>query len=325
MSDRVDIRSADQLTPDEVDAVMALVEAAVSADGVSPLDEAAMLHLRHGHQGVVHLIARQNGRLLGYAQLLNSGTRTGELVVDPANRGRGIGSALLEELVARGPVRVWAVGNRLTAQALAKSHGLRPARTLLIMERSLDDAPRVTVPDGLTIRTFRMGQDEDDWLALNARAFADHPEQGRITRRDLDDRFAEPWFDPAGFFLAVQQDRLLGFHWTKQHEDHLGEVYVLGVDPQAGGRGLGKALLAAGLSHLKQRGNTRVQLYVEADHAAAIALYSAYGFRVTSRDVMYASAASPAPAVGQAQAHDQGGERSDGSTGHLPDRPTPSR
>ena len=70
----------------------------------------------------------------------------------------------------------------------------------------------------------------------------------------------------------------------------MGEVYVLGVDPLAGGQGLGKALLAIGLRHLKRRETPVSRLYVEADHGAAIALYSAYGFRVASRDVMYASA-----------------------------------
>jgi mycothiol synthase len=82
---------------------------------------------------------------------------------------------------------------------------------------------------------------------------------------------------------------MIGFHWTKQHEDQLGEVYVLGVDPLEGGRGLGRALLAVGLARLKRRGNTKVQLYVESDNEAGIALYSAYGFRVVRRDVMYAS------------------------------------
>jgi mycothiol synthase len=81
---------------------------------------------------------------------------------------------------------------------------------------------------------------------------------------------------------------MVGFHWTKQHPDLLGEVYVLGVDPGSGGHGLGKALLGQGLSHLRDRGNTSVQLYVEADHGRAVALYAGYGFTVASRDVMYA-------------------------------------
>ena len=112
---------------------------------------------------------------------------------------------------------------------------------------------------------------------------------------------SESWFDPAGFFVAISAGRRVVFHWTKQHEDQLGEVYVLGVDPVAVGQGLGKAFLTTGLRHLKRRGNTRVQLYVEADHGVAIALYSAYGFRVASRDVMYGSAELPPLTAGQTQ------------------------
>ncbi|MCD9448381.1 GNAT family N-acetyltransferase, partial [Klebsiella pneumoniae] len=88
-------------------------------------------------------------------------------------------------------------------------------------------------------------------LAVNARAFAHHPEQGSIDAEDLAERMNEVWFDPGGFFLAhaggEPAGRLLGFHWTKEHgvlgEPGLGEVYVLGVDPDAQGRGLAKALL----------------------------------------------------------------------------------
>ncbi|MFP5283522.1 MAG: GNAT family N-acetyltransferase, partial [Actinomycetes bacterium] len=186
--------------------------------------------------------------------------------------------------------------------------------------------PPATLPDGVRIRAFRPGQDEDAWLRLNARAFASHPEQGALSATDLAERMAEPWFDPAGFLLAERADpggvggvvppavrgargvggvvppdvrgargvggvvpptTLLGFHWTKEHGDGLGEVYVLGVDPEAGGGGLGRALLTAGLHHLADRGNTTVQLYVEAD-SRAVRLYTAHGFTVASRDVMYA-------------------------------------
>jgi mycothiol synthase len=99
----------------------------------------------------------------------------------------------------------------------------------------------------------------------------------------------EPWFDPNGFFVATVDDKMLGFHWTKQHHDHHGEVYVLGIAPEAAGRGLGKALLLTGLRHLRDRGSTAVELYVESDNPTAVGLYRAYGFAPSSRDVMYAA------------------------------------
>jgi mycothiol synthase len=186
-------------------------------------------------------------------------------------------------------LRVWAMGDTPAARALAAAAGMTPQRELLIMERRLDDElPDPVVPAGVQIRTFAPGKDEQEWLRVNAAAFAHHPEQALIDRDDLADRMAEPWFDPAGFFVATINDTMVGFHWTKQHQDQLGEVYVLGVAPSAAGRGLGKALLLTGLRSLKRRGSTRVELYVEADHRIAIELYLTYGFVTVNRDVMYA-------------------------------------
>ncbi|MFD0785094.1 mycothiol synthase, partial [Micromonospora azadirachtae] len=138
------------------------------------------------------------------------------------------------------------------------------------------------------------GADDDAWLALNARAFAEHPEQGRWTADDLRVRLAEPWFDPAGFLLAVEEStgRLLGFHWTKVHERpgsaRIGEVYVLGVDPTAHRGGLGRVLTAAGLTYLRdRRGLDRVMLYVDESNSPAVALYERLGFLRWSAHVNY--------------------------------------
>ncbi|MER6594220.1 mycothiol synthase, partial [Micromonospora purpureochromogenes] len=154
------------------------------------------------------------------------------------------------------------------------------------LRRSLAAAlPAPRLPDGVVLRAFRPGADDEAWLALNTRAFAAHPEQGRWTPADLRARLAEPWFDPAGFLLAVEEagGRLLGFHWTKVHERpgsaRIGEVYVLGVDPSAHGGGLGRALTTAGLAHLRDaRGLDRVMLYVDESNSSAVALYERLGF-----------------------------------------------
>ncbi len=156
---------------------------------------------------IVHLLVRLDRSLVGYAQLENApDASVGQLVVDPRYRRRGIGGQLVTALLARAdhPLQVWAVGDSPAAHALAAQAGLVARRELLIMKRDLgDDLPEPEPPAGITIRTFRPGQDENAWLAVNAAAFADHPEQGSITRDDLDDRMAEPWFDPDGFFVAT--------------------------------------------------------------------------------------------------------------------------
>jgi mycothiol synthase len=287
---RPTIRTASSLTGSDQAAVEELLTQARSADGFAVLNEAAQLHLRHPRPDVVHLLARRDEAVVGYAQLEPGATSsTAHLVVVPAHRRTGVGSALLAALGQAAPSRLqlWAIGDSAAALALARTAGLVRVRKLLIMSRDLSvPLPRPETPVGVAIRAFRPGQDEDNWLGVNARAFAGHPEQGALTRTDLDERVAESWFDPAGFLLAERDGKLLGFHWTKQHPGALGEVYVLGVDPQAGGAGLGTALLLAGLAHLAARGNRTAELYVAAG-SRAVGLYASHGFVPVSRDVMY--------------------------------------
>ncbi|MFL6114865.1 MAG: mycothiol synthase, partial [Catenulispora sp.] len=268
------VRATDRLSASEAADVLAIAGAAAEADGTYPLSEDAVLHVRHGASaGRVHLLAEG-----GYAYLDGEDPEgpSGELVVHPRHRLRGVGTALLgaaTEAAQGGGMRFWAHGDDPGARVFAEKNGFVRTRVLWQMRRSLaEPLPVAPLPAGVTLRHFRPGVDDTAWLVVNARAFADHPEQGRITRADLDERMAEPWFDPAGFLIAERDGRMIGFHWTKEHPGGLGEVYVLGVDPAAGGRGVGRALLLAGLRHLRTEGDTEVELYVEADHAGPVGL-----------------------------------------------------
>jgi len=283
---------ADELSETEINGVLRLVADAEAVDMISALNEAALLRLRRPHPTTQHILVSEGEELVGYAQL-ESGPEwsAGQLLVSPDHRRAGVGTKLLRQLImeSSSPLRVWAMGDTPAARALATAVGMARQRELLIMERRLDgELPEPVVPAGVQIRTFVPGQDEQQWLRVNAAAFADHPEQAMIDLDDLEDRMAEPWFDPMGFFVATRDGTMIGFHWTKQHQDQLGEVYVLGIAPSEARRGLGKALLLTGLRWLQQQGSSRVKLYVEADHQAAIELYLIYGFTTVSRDVMYA-------------------------------------
>jgi mycothiol synthase len=271
------VRRTNRLTDTEVTRVLDLAAAAERVDGVYPLAEDVVLAVRHG--GGTHLLTDA-----GYAFL---GAESGELVVHPDHRRKGHGTALLRA-AGDGPLTFWAHGDEPGAQAFADKNGFARVRVLWQMRRPLtDDLPDLPFPDGVTVRHFRPGHDEEAWLAVNARAFADHPEQGRWTGHDLALREAEPWFDLAGFLLAVDiEDTLLGFHWTKV-QDGLGEIYVLGVDPGGHRKGLGKALSVAGLRHLRERGMTTALLYVDESNTAAVGLYRSLGFQVHSVDVSY--------------------------------------
>ena len=274
--------------------MLRLTAAASASDAVAPLSEHVMLHLRYGGTAGLDLTTAMAGHVAGYAYLEvdEAGVASGELVVDPAHRRHGAGRALLGAMAAQAgdrPLRVWAHGDLPAAAGLAQAGGLHRVRALWQMRRSLrDPLPEPPVPAGVTLRTFVPGTDEDEWLRLNAAAFAHHPEQGAWTRADLDMREREDWFDPAGFFLAQRSGRLVGFHWTKVHDAVTGEVYVVGVDPAAHGGGLGRALTLTGLRYLRDvRSLTEVMLYVDESNRAAVRMYETLGFTRSSTDVMY--------------------------------------
>jgi mycothiol synthase len=307
--------------------VAALAAAAEESDGNPPLSEQTLVTLRAAAAGEHSVLAlalyapddkldpATAQDLAGVAVVIEEPDNTGilEIAVHPSYRNQGVGDRLVRELESiRGfaGLKAWSHGNHEAAADLAARYGYGAVRELWKMRLMTATAalPDVRLPEGVQLRTFVPGRDEDAWLAANKAAFAHHPEQGNMTRADLDARMDEPWFDPAGFLLAVDAaDRLLGFHWTKVHPRHgdhpaIGEVYVVGVTPDAQGSGLGKALTVAGIRHLQELGLRAVMLYVDADNAPAVALYRRLGFTRWDVDVMYAPlpqqqspAVTPAP------------------------------
>ncbi|TDC65152.1 mycothiol synthase [Actinomadura sp. GC306] len=286
-----ELRARGTLGDAEIGEALALAEAAADADGVGPLSEHSLLALRGGRAGM----AVSDGGIVGYAHLdpaADGEPAAGELVVHPRHRRRGHGRALLRALRAEagGPLRVWAHGDLPAAAALAAAEGMTRVRVLLQMRRpAADPLPEARVAEGVTVRAFEPGGDEEAWLGVNSRAFADHPEQGAWTIEDVREREGESWFDPAGFFLAERDGRLAGFHWTKTHPGGIGEVYVVGVDPDAQGLGLGRALTLVGLHHLRDSGVEQIMLYVDESNTAAVRLYESLGFTRYAVDVMYST------------------------------------
>ena len=260
-----------------LDRIRAIADAATQVDGAEPLDEATWLALRAGADGWT-ITATDLAFALTHGEDLH-------LVVHPDGRGRGLARGLLWDV--RGPSQAWSHGDHPAAATLAREFGYDRVRDLWVMRRPMSE-PLPHLRSDVAIRAWTTA-DTDELLRVNAEAFASHPEQGAMDGANLAARMAEPWFDPAGLLVAVDGTRMLGFHWTKQHSADLGEVYVVGIDPAAQGRGLGRALTLAGLRHLAGLGVREVLLYVEADNHAALSTYSRLGFTHADADthVMY--------------------------------------
>jgi mycothiol synthase len=301
------------LTAHEQRGVHELVTAATEFDGIAPVGEQVLREL--GQERTGHLLVTDTGdAIIGYLNLSpprESAGEMAELAVHPRARRRGIGSAMARAALAKTSVQnqFWAHGTLEPARATASALGLLPVRELVQMRRALAEPPAISdPPPGVQIRTYAGASDDAELLRVNNAAFAQHPEQGGWTEGELAERRNEPWFDPAGLFLAFESEdsqggqagALLGFHWTKVHLDRpgLGEVYVLGVDPSAQGRGLGKILTAIGIASLADRLADRenaaeptVMLYVESDNVAAVRTYQSLGFTTYSVDTAYAARA----------------------------------
>lgn len=289
---RIDIKR--RIATDDLSDIEALLSAVERADGQRPLSDHLWIDLRMGGRpGFAGLMAWEPGHdhMVAYCQVSRGNDSWSlDLVVSPHHRYEmsDIGPRMLDEaigLIAEeggGHVHWWVFEPTAMHATLATHVHFTQGRTIRQMRVPLPLAAKV-VTDVPQIATtpFRVGVDEAAWLEVNNRAFADHPEQGGWTREVLDGRMAQPWFNPNGVLMLHEGDRLAGFCWTKVHLDTtptLGEIYIIAVDPDFAGRGLGTALTVAGLQHLHRMGTPMGMLYVDADNERAVRMYEALGF-----------------------------------------------
>lgn len=286
---------------DDISAVSSLLRAAELADGHPPLGEHKWIDLvQGGRAGFAGFAARAAGssRLVGYAQLSKGhGSWAVEFVVHPSARApdesvaEDLLRAALGEIARQGGghVHLWVPKPDTFDDDVAGAVGLSRGRALYQMRRPLPLEPDLARQPRLPVRAFRVGADEPAWLEVNNRAFHGHPEQGAWDRATLDEREQQPWFDAEDFLVHDAGGAIDSFCWTKVHDDEpsLGEIYVVGVDPDVQGRGLGRAILLAGLDHLAQRNLATAMLYVDADDDVALRLYRSLGFTVDHRDQAY--------------------------------------
>jgi len=292
MTDSLRLSVPDLADPADAEAFYRVADAARDLDGHDPFNDQARVDVAAGRRSPVAITVTRDddgprhvgSAIVGRAEL--------DLVIDPAFRGLGYGRVALEGILPtlHGAITAWSHGDHPAARVLARRHGFEPARTLLRLRLDpLPDDLDAGRPEGVAIETFRPGADDDEWVALNAEIFERHPEQGALQVSDLQARQDEPWFDAGDFLVARDATgRMVAYNWLKLEPGiDEGEIYVVGVAPTHAGRGLGKALMLAGLRRLRERGRRAATLYVESDNDPAVRLYRSLGFVDDLVDVQY--------------------------------------
>lgn len=296
--------------PADRDAIAALDHAVCEATGHSALGDAVWRDPANPSADSIGFLAREGDRAVAYLHVTRSDTFSPQhwslgLVRDPAERRdkeTGLLLAAAEPHMAErggGQAIVWIFDPSPADDALLAANQFDRQRDLYQMRVALPLDESASFPDGVEVRAFVPGSDEDAWLEVNNNAFANHPEQGGWIRETLARRMSEPWFDPELFLLAFDGDDLAGFNWLKVHEatdrdPRIGEIFVIGVDPLQQGRGLGRALAIEGLARLSARGITIGMLFVAAENTGALALYRSLGFTVHRTDRAYEHDIDPA-------------------------------
>jgi mycothiol synthase len=300
------LQHLNHLSKPQQEDVLALIKAAHDFDGTPPIAEHVLLHLRHGgDKSDSHIVFEENHQVIAYAHLDTTDLVAGpsvEAVVHPNHRGKGLGALILKEAikVCGDKTRIWSHGDLPAAKAIASSLKLERLWSNLLMSKPVSEIQPVN--SKYSIRTFIPDFDNQAFLSLNNKVFANYPDQGGWSEDDLKVRLNESWFDEKGFFVAEDKGELIGFCWTKIHGTHthsqsgeddnhghdaLGEIYVLAVDPDYKGQGIGRNLTLTGLNYLQYQGLNKVMLYVGIENKPAYNLYKSLGFNEFGSDVMY--------------------------------------
>ena len=90
--------------------------------------------------------------------------------------------------------------------------------------------------------------------------------------------------DPEGSYVAVDGGRVVGFMFGEVRagefglEEPTGWIEVLGVDPDARGKAVGRRLAEAMLAHFRERGATTVRTLVDEDREDIRTFFERLGF-----------------------------------------------
>jgi mycothiol synthase len=297
---------------DHLREVEALLADAEDAAGLPLVDEAEQERLAELAAGTPRpatwrsALLRRDGHAVAYTAVTTEqrpGTATGDVAVRrPIRAADRVTARTLA--VARGlgadlgapHVQVWMRGVGPAELEATSAAGFSIERRLLVLGRALPgedrrgaDARERLQTEGTDVRAYLPDHDDAEVVAVLTAAYAGTDDAGWDLAR-FGERRGWSWFRPEDLLVAAESDgRLAGLHWLKRRGTRTGEVYNLAVHPRAQGRGVGPALLHAGLEHLSALGCREVVLWVDAANERAVRLYQQHGFVTRWQDIAVGS------------------------------------
>jgi mycothiol synthase len=264
--------------PYEKSAVADLVEVATHVDGHPPFSGHKLESIGRGRTRTGAWSDDMAISVVGVAAFHQSDRHwTVEIAVSPEHRGRRmeeIAIRLASDLVPDGAAHtIWAF--RTDQIEAARRLGYIQIRAVVRMAGPLPEQISGTAP-GVTIGAM-VPSDIGGIVAVNNRAFLDHPEQGAMTEEGFASLADHPWFNPDGVLVAKAGEHVAGFCITKREGGRIGEIVVIAVDPAHQHSGIGRDLVQAGSGVLRKGRAQTLTLWVDSSNDAAIRLYASLG------------------------------------------------
>lgn len=223
--------------------------------------------------------------------------------VSPLYRNHGLGTMFtnlaikLATQLGASVLHVQAAQKGVTAQRMLNGLGFRSARHYLQMRWVESELVDIPLPSNYIIREFRLNQDESTLVRLQNITFGDHWGFCPNTIEDIHAKVRQnSSASPGILFVCDDSDEVAAYIWTTRNTNEAGSIgwiSMTGVHPLYRGRGLGMAIVVAGLKYLKELGINRVELEVDFENIAARELYLKLGFIKTAETLWYEKLLTP--------------------------------
>jgi mycothiol synthase len=248
-------------------------------------------------------VVETGGRLIGYMDVLPE-LGIGRVILNcwlhPEHRRKGLATKLLGYALRRageldvGVIHVNVMEGNAVAREVLSRLGFRCVRRFLDFEL---DISRLNWPeaDRAAQEYCHLRRGEEARLTrIQNRSFAEHWGYNPNTVATTTYRMNIRHGSPEDVVLAYEGDKVTGYCWTEKTGEREGRIYMLGVDPDYQGRGIGRRLLLAGLAHLSNKGTSVAVLTVDSENQAACTLYRSVGFEFRAGSLWYERAVAQA-------------------------------